>query len=66
METHLKLAAWIAGRGLSQPVAAKLFGTTPTNLSKWVNKKAKPGLRAAFIIQTATDGEITMEMWANE
>lgn len=63
METHLKLAAWIAGKGMKKADAAKMFGTTAGNLSKWLTKNGTPNARSAFIIETETQGHIKMEEW---
>lgn len=56
-----KLARWIFDQKITKREAAKMLGTHPSNLTKWLTGAAVPSLSAAFIIEAQTG--INMEEW---
>lgn len=60
------LAEYLDSTGTSQRAFAALVPVDPSVLSRYLSKRAKPGLSTALRIQRLTSGAVPVEVWDDE
>lgn len=59
-----KLRRWLEATGTTQLQLAARTKIPQTQLTKYVNGHIVPGVRNAFLIEDATNGEVDARSWA--
>lgn len=57
------LLSWLKSHNVSKNKFCRMIGCAPRMVDWWCSGRSVPGLIYAFIIEKATEGGVSVEMW---